>query len=278
MRNNYIKVLGIQLKVDLDCNETNEYLIETKEYYDQIEKVKEVIHKKNPDIIAIPEMCYVEELDEYYLKLSKNKLIIAGSIYQNGINYTVVFSNKNKYLIRKYNASGAEPMIRFQESTTTDDFIKYHLNEHIFKIKEKKILVLNCMEYYQHAYTISRKYNDIFAIVCICSNSNQKVFIEESKAIHNHCENIYSFVINCISNYQKEEYAKGNTYIFGPIQYHEQDWLKKEGYDIENHSCSILKLSNKPEYFYGEFTNNFSRFGRSDYYLNNPKNIEIGTL
>ena len=83
---------------------------------------------------------------------------------------------------------------------------------------------------------------------------------------------------NCISNYQKEEYAKGNTYIFGPIQYHEQDWLKKEGYDIENHSCSILKLSNKPEYFYGEFTNNFSRFGRSDYYLNNPKNIEIGTL
>ena len=278
MRNNYIKVLGIQLKVDLDCNETNEYLIETKEYYNQIEKVKEVIHKKNPDIIAIPEMCYVEELDEYYLKLSKNKLIIAGSIYQNGINYTIVFSNKNKYLIRKYNASGAEPMIRFQESTTTDDFIKYHLNEHIFKIKDKKILVLNCMEYYQHAYTISRKYNDIFAIICICSNSNQKVFIEESKAIHNHCENIYSFVINCISNYQKEEYAKGNTYIFGPIQYHEQDWLKKEGYDIENHSCSILKLSNRPEYFYGEFTNNFSRFGRSDYYLNNPKNIEIGTL
>lgn len=278
MRNNYIKVLGIQLKVDLDCNETNEYLIETKEYYNQIEKVKELIYKKNPDIIAIPEMCYVEEMDDYYLKISKNKLIIAGSIYQNGINYTVVFSNKNKYLIRKCNASGAEPMIRYQDSVNTDDFIKYHLNEHIFKIKDKKILILNCMEYYQHAYMISRKFNDIFAIICICSNSNQKVFIEESKAIHNHCENIYSFVINCISNYQKEEYAKGNTYIFGPIQYHEQDWLKKEGYDIENHACSILKLSNKPEYFYGEFTNNFSRFGRSDYYLNNPKNIEIGTL
>ena len=64
-----------------------------------IEKVKELIYKKNPDIIAIPEMCYVEEMDDYYLKISKNKLIIAGSIYQNGINYTVVFSNKNKYLI-----------------------------------------------------------------------------------------------------------------------------------------------------------------------------------
>ena len=99
MRNNYIKVLGIQLKVDLDCNETNEYLIETKEYYNQIEKVKELIYKKNPDIIAIPEMCYVEEMDDYYLKISKNRLIVAGSIYKNGINYTVVFNNKNKYLV-----------------------------------------------------------------------------------------------------------------------------------------------------------------------------------
>ena len=41
---------------------------------------------------------------------------------------------------------------------------------------------------------------------------------------------------------KKEEYAKGNTYVFGPIQYHEQDWLKKEGFDLENHSCSILKF------------------------------------
>lgn len=278
MRSKYIKVLGIQLKVDLDCNEQDEYLIETDHLYKQISKVKELINKKNPDIIALPEMCYIKDLDDYYLKISKNKLVIAGSIYQNGINYTVVFNNKNKYLIRKYNASGAEPMIRYQENISTDEFIKYHLNEHIFEIKNKKILILNCMEYYQHAYTISRKYDDIFAIICICSNSNQKVFIEESKALHNHCENIYSFVINCISNYQKEEYAKGNTYIFGPIQYHEQDWLGKEGFDIDNHSCSILKLSNNPEYFYGEFTNNFSRFGRSDYYLNNPKNIEIGNL
>jgi len=134
------------------------------------------------------------------------------------------------------------------------------------------------MEYYQHAYTISRKYDDIFAIICICSNSNQKVFVEESKALHNHSENIYSFIINCISKYQKEEYARGNTYIFGPIQHREQAWLRKEGFDIENHPCSILKLSNNPKYFYGEFTNNFSWFERSNCYLNNPQNIEIGEL
>jgi len=46
MKNKYIKVLGIQLKVELDCNETNEYLIETDEYYSQIKKVKDLIKKK----------------------------------------------------------------------------------------------------------------------------------------------------------------------------------------------------------------------------------------
>lgn len=278
MINKYIKILGIQLKVELDCDQKNEYLIKNNSLYAQISKVKQLINKKNPDIIALPEMCYLEELEDYYIKKSKNKLIIAGSIYNNGINYTIVFNNKVKYLIKKCNASGAEPMIRNQTNTSTDEFIKYYLDEHIFKIKNKKILILNCMEYYQHAYIISRKYKDIFAIICICSNSNQKVFLEESKALHNHSENIYSFVINCVSNYQKKEYAKGNTYIYGPIQYHEQDWLKKEGFVIDNHSCSILQLSNKKEYFYGEFTNNFSRFGRSDYYLNNPKKIETGIL
>ena len=102
MRNKYLKILGIQLKVDLDCDELNEYLIENDILYKQMSKVKELISKKNPDIIALPEMCYIKELEDHYLKVSKNKLIIAGSIYQNGINHTVVFNNKNKYLIRKY--------------------------------------------------------------------------------------------------------------------------------------------------------------------------------
>ena len=64
--------------------------------YKQISKVKELINKKNPDIIALPEMCYIEELDDYYIKISTNKLVVAGSIYKNGINYTAIFNNKNK--------------------------------------------------------------------------------------------------------------------------------------------------------------------------------------
>ena len=34
-----MKILGIQLQVELDCDETNEYLIETNKYYEQINKV-----------------------------------------------------------------------------------------------------------------------------------------------------------------------------------------------------------------------------------------------
>ena len=40
------------------------------------------------------------------------------------------------------------------------------------QIKNKKILILNCMEYYAHAYTISRKFDDIFAISCDICNAN----------------------------------------------------------------------------------------------------------
>ena len=54
--------------------------------------------------------------------------------------------------------------------------------------------------------------------------------------------------------------------------------LKKEGIKIEEHPCSILTLSKNEEYFYGEFKNHFSRFGRSDTYENNPQNMEIGKL
>ena len=134
------------------------------------------------------------------------------------------------------------------------------------------------MEYYQHAYTIGREIKDIFAILCICSNNNQKLFIDESIALHNHSDNIYSFVLNCVSTYMGKDYAKGESYIFGPIQKYEQNFLKKEKIKQIDHCCSILNLSNVPQYFYGEFQSDFSKYGRSDNYINNPKNIEISKI
>lgn len=275
---NYLKVLGFQLQVELDCNSKDEYLIQTARYKAELEAIKEIITQKESDVIILPEMCYQEELFNYWKELSRNKLIIAGSSYSDGINRTAIFHKNKSYFIPKCNASGAEPMVRTIEKCSSDNFQKNHLKEHTFLIEGKKVVVLNCMEYYQNAYYIARSNPDIFAIICICSNNNQQVFKEETKALHNHCENIYTFMVNCISNYMGSPYAKGESYIYGPIQRHEQEWLKREGYNLDNHCSSILTLSNDPEYFYGEFTNNFSRFGRSDYYENNPKNIETGKI
>ncbi len=273
-----LKVLGLQLKVDLDCNSNEEYMLDTNEFKEEIEFAKELINTKNPNVIILPEMCYNEEYYEYFLNLSSDKLIVAGSIYYNGINQTVVFFKNKEYRIPKYNASGAEPMTRKNIKTSTNDFLKNQLDSHTFIFDNKKIVVLNCMEYYQNAYHIARSIPDIFGILCICSNNNPKVFLEESRAIHNHCENVYTFMINCVSTYQGKPYGKGESYVYGPIQQHEKEWLKKEGIISEDHPSSVLKLGNESEYFYGEFINHFSRFGRSDNYINNPKMVEVGKI
>lgn len=274
----HLSVLGCQLKVDLDCNSKDEYLITSIDFLRQIDVVKSLVKEKDPDVLIIPEMCYLEEMESYYKRISKDKLIIAGSMYKDGVNYTKVFHGGVLINIPKRNASGAEPMIRNISKCSSIDFIKNHLDSHTFMIKGKKIVVLNCMEYYQHAYMISRIIPDLFGIVCISSNNNQKVFIEESKAIHNHNENIYTFMVNAVSTYKKEDYAKGTSYVFGPSQSHEKEWLEMEGIESLDHVSSILKLGSIEEYFYGEFLNDFSRFGRSDNYINSPRNIEVGIL
>ena len=275
---NYLKILGFQLQLELDCNSKDEYLIPTERYKQELEAMKDIITKKDSNVIILPEMSYQEELFNYWKELSKNKLIVAGSVYNEGVNQTAVFHEEKSYFIPKCNASGAEPMVRTIKKCSPTDFQQNHLEDHTFFLDRKKIVVLNCMEYYQNAYYIARNNPDIFAIICTCSNNNTQVFKEETKALHNHCENIYTFMINCISNYMGKSYAQGESYIYGPIQRHEQEWLKRDGYNLDNHCSSILNLSNEPEYIYGEFKNNFSRFGRSDEYENNPRNIEIGKI
>ncbi len=273
-----LKILGLQLVVDLDCTSTDEYLIETMEFKEQMQEVKKLISTKNPDIVILPEMCYSEDYYEYFMNLSNNKLIVAGSIYNNGINQTVVFFENKEYRIPKCNASGAEPMIRNIRKISNSEFLNQKLDSHTFIFDNKKLIILNCMEYYQNAYYIARNDPNLFGILCICSNNNPKVFLDESRVVHNHCENIYTFMVNCVSTYKGVSYGTGESYIYGPIQQHEREWLKKEGIISDEHPSSILKLGNDSEYFYGEFINDFSRFGRSDNYLNNPKMIEVGKI
>lgn len=274
----YLKVLGCQVKVVLDSNGKVEFLVNPDDLKEQLMFVKDIIKLKNPDVVILPEMCYLEDMYDYFMNLSHNKLIVAGSIYQNNRNTTKVFSDGKLYDIRKCNASGAEPMVRTIQSILPEEFLKQQLPSHTFMVKDKRIVVLNCMEYYQNAYYIARECPDVFGIISICSNSNVGVFLDESRAIHNHNEKIYTFMVNCVSNYMGKDYAKGVSYVYGPIQGHEKEWLLMDEIKSDEHVSSILRLGDESEYFYGEFINDFSRFGRSDNYLSNPRGVETGII
>ena len=279
--NNYLSVCMFQIKVQCDCDSQNEFLLETDEVFKQLEKALDIISREQPDIALFPEMTYLEKYESEYTKLSENKIIVAGSYYKDGINTTVVFENGQKREIPKSYASGAEPMVRKISYMSGERFVAEFLKEHEFWINDKKIYILNCMEYYHAAYYIARNpwlQKKLFGIFTICSNSNTRVFEEETVCIHNHNESLYTFVLNSVSTYQGSNYADGRSYIYGPISIHEKDWLRMEGIECKKNVCHILSLSGtEAQYVYGKFVypEYLSRFGRSDKYLNNPRDIKV---
>ncbi len=282
--NNYLSVCMFQLRVHLDCDSVNEYILETEELTKQMEKAFFIIKRFNPDISLFPEMTYLQRYEKTYQQLSKGKVIVAGSYYKGGINRTVVFEDGKKKEIPKAYSSGAEPMARKVEFISPEKFLKEQLKAHEFWVNDKKIYVLNCMEYYHTAYYISRDEQlckDLFGIFTVCSNSNTHVFEEESVCIHNHNESLYTFMLNCVSTYKGENYGDGQSYIYGPISVHEKEWLRKEGIESKKNVCHILSLLKlEPQFVYGKFIlpENLSRFGRSDKYINNPRKVVVSNL
>lgn len=283
--NNYLSVLMFQLNMTLDCNSCDEYLIETDSIDEQLQNAFKMMQSKQPDIALFPEMAYVSKFEETYKDFSKhNKIIVAGSYYKDGINMTVVFQDGEKYEIPKGYASGAEPMTRKISYREPEEFFEADLHKHEFTIKGKKIYIFNCMEYYHLAYYVARnsKYREnLFGIFGICSNSNTHVFEEETIVTHNHNESIYTFMLNCVSTYKGAYYGDGQSYIYGPISIHEKEWLEKEGVNTKRNPTHILSLSKTvAQCVYGEFIfpESLSRFGRSDSYINNPRNIMVSNL
>lgn len=273
----YLKIMGFQLNLELESNSKYEYNVWTDFYQKQIDDSFILIDKNNPDLIIYPELAYS---DSYYLllkQLSYDRLIVAGSVYRENINMTIVFFNGQLYEIPKLYASNQEPMVRYIDKLDTEEAI-HKLVDHTFYFKDKKIVILNCMEYYNLAYYLAREDKDIFALVCPCCNNKMNLFKMESQAIHNHNENIYSIVVNSFGTYNEKPFATGESYIYGPIQRQEKLWLSEDGIINDNHNSSILNLGDKASYFYGEFTNNLKRFGRSDDYINNPRKVKVKML
>lgn len=272
--NEYLKIMGFQLNLELESNSKYEYNVWTDYCKKEMSDSFKLIDSNKPDLVVYPELayndCYYEELKQ----LSFDRLIVAGSIYRENINTTIVFFDGKLLEIPKLYASNQEPMVRYIEKLRIEEAIR-KLDNHIFYINDKKVVILNCMEYYNLAYYLAREDKDIFALVSPCCNNKLNLFKMESQAIHNHNENIYSIVVNSFGTYNGESFATGESYIYGPIQKQEKIWLEEEGISGDNHNSSILNLRNEVSYFYGEFTNNLNRFGRSDDYINNPQKVKV---
>lgn len=282
---NYLSVLMFQLNMTLDCNHLDEYLIETDRMEEQLQKAFQLMQKYQPDVTLFPEMAYISKFEKTYQAFSMpNKIVVAGSYYKDGINRTVVFQKGEKYEIPKGYASGAEPMARKISYREPEEVLEAELHKHEFTVKGKKIYIFNCMEYYHLAYYVARnlRYREnLFGIFTICSNSNTHVFEEETIVTHNHNESFYTFMLNCVSTYKGEDYGDGQSYIYGPVSVHEKEWIEKEGVNTKRNPMHILSLSKtKAECVYGEFIvpEALSRFGRSDNYSNNPRNIVVSDL
>ena len=277
MGNEYLKIMFAQIEMQLGYNNEKEYLIENELYFKQINEIIENFASKNPDILILPEMSYNEKYEEYFLNNSSNKLIVFGSMYENNHNYTVVYHNNKKFLINKYFNSGVEPAIRFQNVITENEFIKNYLKEHTFKINNKKIIILNCAEYYKVAYLISKNRNickNLFGFLVPCANNNNEVFLTEAMAIHNHNENIYSFIINSISTYNEKPYSNGESFVFGKISSYEKEFLPTNL--TTKHCSNICKLNSEKYIVYGEYLHTkSSSYYRSDDFKHTPKNLKF---
>jgi predicted amidohydrolase len=271
-----------QLRLDLGCDSRKEFLITTADYINQMRNSIGLINKLKPDVVVFPEMSYSSDFEEAMREISKSALVVYGSEYISDNNTTIIFQGERKSEVIKRYPSGAEPMARKYRGLSVTDFISNYLNEHTFTVKGQKIVILNCLEYYHVAYFIARdpKLQDVFGFVVPCSNSNTTVFLQETMALHNHNENIYSFVCNTNSVYNGEGYGDGNSYIFGPVHMHEKQWLKQDNIPCFEHMCSIARLNEPSSCLYGEFAlpEQISRFGRSDFYHTTPQNVTIFKL
>ena len=274
MDKEYFKILFAQMKLTLDYNSDKEYLVADDLYFKQMEKIVEKVNDN--DVVVFPELAYHAKYDSYFVNNSKNKIIVFGSEYVGNENYTVVYHNEKRYNIKKMFNSGVEPSVRYSENVSVKNFFKDHLKNHTFKLKGKKFIVLNCAEYYKVAYFIARdgaKSKNLFGFLVPCANNNNEAFITESKALHNHNDNVYSFVVNSVSTYKNQKYSLGGSYVFGRVSSFERECM---GDFRMKHSSNICCLDDGSYFVEGMYLyKDSSVYYRSDNYRHTPKNIKI---
>ena len=279
MEKEYLNVCFAQLSLTLENNEHSEFLVENNSYYSQMESILTYLENNEFDVMVFPEISFCEKYASRLLALSKGRLIVFGSRYIEGENITVVYYDGKEHLIKKRFLCAVEPAVRTCERISVSKFLTTYLKEHTFVLNGKKLIVLNCAEYYNAAYMIARsnKYSkNLFGFVVPCANNNTKVFLEESRAIHNHNSEIYSFVVNAVGTYSGKNYAKGESYVFGKVSPFEKECAT---YSRLDHPGNICYLDDGAYLVSGSYLmQNYSPFYRSDNFFFTPKNFNVVSL
>jgi len=272
-----LKLLGFQLKVTETYTPTGDYinsnLLGTLLYH----PIK-MMEETDADVIVFPEYCYNHLLDERYKKVSdEGKLVIAGTTYTDqGINCTVVFEEGKKFMLPKLFPASNEPMFRTQPRKTVFELYE-DVSKYMFEIKGCHVVILTCSDYLNLGNLVCMANLDKrLVLISACHNNNTEIFKQEAVVIHNKHDLAYSFVINCISTVSSR--IKGESFIYGPIQKAEQDFLRMEGkiQDYNYHSA-IFNADTEPCSIYCEVltTEEYSRYERSLRYKKNPVKLEI---
>ena len=274
MDKEYFRIGFAQMKLNLGCDNEKEFLIADDLYFKQMDEVVEKID--DCDVVIFPELSYHKHYEDYFLTNSNNKIFVFGSCYVGNENFTVVYHNMKKYVIKKMFNSPVEPSIRYQQSVSVKEFLRNNLKERTLVLNGKKFIVLNCAEYYKVAYFIARdeaKSKNLFGFLVPCANNNNEVFLTESKAISNHNDRVYSFIVNSNSLYNNAKYSLGGSYVFGKVSPFERECVKDFRLKEANNICCLDDGSYfvSGMYLYKESSNYY----RSDSFRHTPKNIRI---
>ncbi len=279
MEKEYLNVCFAQLSLTLENSDTSEFLVENQAYHSQMERVLNYLESNEFDVMVFPEISFSKKYSDRLLSLSKGRLIVFGSTYIEGENITVVYYDGKEHLVKKRFLCAVEPAVRSCERISVSKFLTAYLKEHTFTLYGKKIIVLNCAEYYNAAYMIARssRYSkNLFGFIVPCANNNTKVFLEESRAIHNHNSEIYSFVVNAVGTYSGKNYAKGESYVFGKVSPFEKDCAT---YSRLEHPGNICYLDDGAYLVTANYLmQNYSPFYRSDNFYFTPKNFNVVRL
>ena len=283
-----INILICQLAVTQKKDLLREW-VEAEEVKDQLERVWSIIDGSPCNFAVFPETCYFPEFYSNYVKHSENRLIIAGSSYNDeGLNETHVFENGKHRAIRKIFPSPVEVMeLNHPNTSQPDSIIREWENDiendiwpdYFIDIPGGlKAAVLTCMDYYRLGYFLANSSiisPRLWGMVAPSSNGRQDIFLRLTRAIHDVNEKVYSIVVNSRDNSRPTGWNQGGSYIYGPITGNVKRQMTELG-QSDSHNSAIYRLGENASLLSMRLSpgDNITFFARSKNFHSNPTRIK----